>query len=137
MQKGVRRHRSTRLEARPLFFRYGSFRIKDGSFMTEFKVWNHPSYTITKMLRTSPNMSFRLVLIGVRLAAWHTLQERLALLQLSQGYAEFRCNLHDNGMFLVDFMYKALAHSDNKPIWKIKYLLRLKSLFCSFFELLS
>ena len=70
--------------------------------------------------------------LGPRLASWHALQERLTAIQLVNGYDEFRWNLHENGKFSVDFLYKALLHSEiptyenNKNIWKMKVPLKVK-----------
>jgi hypothetical protein len=113
------------------FFRYGSFLIKDGS---EIRFWedswlgNEPlmeqypalyriacykSDTIdVVMSATPPNVSFTRDLIGPRLASWHALQARLALIQLTDERDEFRWNLNGKGIFSVDSMYKALIHSD-------------------------
>ena len=78
-----------------------------------------------------PNVTFRLTLFGPRLAMWNALLGRLTLVQLWQGSVEFRGNLHKNGKFSVDFMYRALVHfdmsvDDNKKIWKMKIPLKLK-----------
>jgi len=79
-----------------------------------------------------PNMMFRRDLVGPRLAVWNVLLGRLALVQLTQGSDVFRWNLHENGKFSVESMYKALIHSDvpvdnNKNIWKMKVPLKLKN----------
>jgi hypothetical protein len=49
---------------------------------------------------------------GLAFLAWHALLGRLALVQLSQERNEFRWNLHQNGSFSVDFMYRTLSHTD-------------------------
>ena len=127
------------------FFRFGSFLIRDGS---EIRFWedtwlgNTPlkdqypalyniargkSDTIAVVLSQSPpNVSFRRDVLGARLDSWNALQERISDMQLVHGYDEFRLNLHENGKFSVDSMYKTLLHSEiptyenNKNIWKMK-----------------
>jgi len=132
------------------FFRFGSFSIKDGSeirfwedkwlggatlreqFPALYNIVRHKNDTIATVMETSPpNVSFRRDLVGPRLVAWNALLERLQRIQLSQGSDVFRWNLHDNGTFSVDSMYRALIHSDvpvdsNKKIWTIKMPLKTK-----------
>ena len=55
------------------------------------------------------------------------------MVHLSHGSDVFRWNLHGNGQFSVESMYRALIQSDvpvdnNKKIWKMKILLRIKYL---------
>jgi hypothetical protein len=59
--------------------------------------------------------------------------------QLLPGPDEFRWNLHKNGEFSVDSMYKALIQLDipvdsNKMIWKMKIPLKPKFLGGIFVE---
>jgi hypothetical protein len=132
------------------FFRFGSFNIKDGSeirfwedkwmgnstlreqYHVLYNIVHHKSDTTVTVLETSPpNVTFRRDLIGHRLAAWNTLLERLAMVQLAQGTDDFRWNLHEDGKFSVDSMYKALVHSEvpvdnNNKIWKLKVPLKTK-----------
>jgi hypothetical protein len=76
-------------------------------------------------MATSPlNVTFIRDLIGPRLVAWNVLLHRLASVQPSPGADEFRWNLHANGNFSVDSMYKALILSkipvkNSKMIWKM------------------
>ena len=64
-------------------------------------------------METSPsNVTFRRDLVEPGLAAWNALLGRLAMVQLTQGLDEFRWNLHENGKFSVDSMYRALVHSE-------------------------
>jgi hypothetical protein len=44
-----------------------------------------------------------------RLASWNAMLQCLAFVQLLQGSDEFRRNLNETGLFLVDSMYKALV----------------------------
>jgi len=113
------------------FFRFGSFNIKDGSevrfwedkwlgsatlrerYPALYNIVRHKNDTITTVMGTSPpNVSFRRDLAGPRLVDWYALLERLDRIQLSQESDEFRWNLHGNGKFSVDSMYRALVHSD-------------------------
>ena len=78
-----------------------------------YNIARNKSDTIAVVLGTSPpNVTFRRDLIGARLASWHALQERLAVIQLIDGHDEFRWNLHENSQFSVDSMYKTLLHSE-------------------------
>ena len=66
-----------------------------------------------------------------RLQSWNILLQRLTTVQLSQGSDVFRWNLHGNGKFSVDSMYRALIQSgvavnNNKKIWKMKIPLKNK-----------
>ena len=132
------------------FFRFGSFNIKDGSelrfwedkwlgnttlreqYPTLYNIVHHKSDTITTVMESSPpNVTFRRDLVGPRLVAWNALIERLALVQLTQGSDEFRWNLHENGKFSVESMYRALIHSavpvdNNKNIWNMKVPLKVR-----------
>jgi hypothetical protein len=83
------------------------------------------------MATSPPAVSFRRDLLGNRLTAWNTLQQYLESIQLYPGPDEFRWNLHDNGTFSVDSLYKAIMQSDapvdnNKKIWKMKIPLKNK-----------
>ena len=71
----------------------------------------HKGDTIAKVLEFPPNVTFRRDLIGPRLQSWNILLQRLATVQLSQGSDVFRWNLHGNGKFSVDSMYRALIQS--------------------------
>jgi hypothetical protein len=55
-----------------------------------------------------PNVTFRRDLVGPRLASWNALLHRLAFVQLTPGIDEFRWNIHENGIFSVNSMYKDL-----------------------------
>ena len=134
------------------FFPYGSFSIKDGS---EIRFWEdqwlgnttlreqypalynivlgrHKSDTLAKVMENSPpNVTFRRDLVGPRLASWNELLQRLSVVNLMEGTDEFRWNLHVNGKFSVDSMYKALIQPDlpvdnNHKIWKMRIPLKNK-----------
>jgi hypothetical protein len=81
----------------------------------------------------APAVTFRRDLFRQRLIDWNALLQRLANIQLQDGYDEFRWNLHDNGKFSVAFMYNALILPDvpidtisNDKLWKLKIPLRIK-----------
>ena len=110
----------------------GNTPLKD-QYPALYNIARCKSDTIAVVLSTSPpNVSFRRDVLGARLASWQALQERLANIQLVDGHDEFRWNLHENGKFSVDSMYKALLHSEiptyenNKNIWKMKTPLKVK-----------
>jgi hypothetical protein len=140
------------MASKKIFFPYGTFSIKDGSqirfwedtwldnvplrdqYPALYSIVRFKSDTIAKVMATSPPaVSFRRVLLGNRLADWTTLQQRLESIQLSPGPDEFRWNLHSNGTFSIDSLYKAIMQSDipvdnNKKIWKMKIPLKNKFL---------
>jgi hypothetical protein len=103
-----------------------------------YSIVRFKSDTIAKVMATSPPaVSFRRDLLGNRLTDWNTLQQHLESIQLSLGPDEFRWNLHTNGTFSVDSLYKAIMQSDipvdnNKKIWKMKIPLK-KQFFCLVF----
>ena len=71
--------------------------------------------------------------MGPRLASWNELLLRLAVVNLMDGTDEFRWNLHVNGKFSVDSMYKAFIRPDllvdnNHKIWKMKIPLKIKKI---------
>jgi hypothetical protein len=79
------------------------------------------------MATSPPDVTFRPDLIGQRLVAWNTLLVRLEDIQLSPELDEFFWNLHANGTFSVDLMYKAILQYDvpldnNNKIWKMRPL---------------
>jgi hypothetical protein len=138
------------MAAKNVFFSFGSFLIKDGSeirfwedswlgneplkeqYPALYRIVRNKSDTIAVVLEsTPPHVSFTRDLIGVRLASWQALVERLANIQLTDERDEFRWNLHVNGIFSVDSLYKAILHTDiptrrNKSLWKMKIPLKIK-----------
>ena len=138
------------MASKKYFFRYGSFSIKNGSeirfwedkwlgnatlreqYPALYNIVRHKGDTIAKVLESfPPNVTFRRDLIGPRLQSWNILLQRLSTVQLSQGSDLFRSNLHGNGQFSVESMYRALIQSDvpvdnNKKIWKMKIPLKNK-----------
>jgi hypothetical protein len=134
------------------FFGLGTFSIKDGSeirfwedkwlgttslqeqYPALYNIVRHKGDTIAKILETSPpNVSFRIDLSGQRLVSWNAILLRLANIQLQPDHDVFRWNLHENGKFLVAFMYNALIQHNlsvdkgtNNRLWKLKIPLRIK-----------
>jgi hypothetical protein len=69
----------------------------------------HKSDGISMVIETpSPNVTFRRELLGCKLLAWNALLQCLDNVQLLPGVDEFLWNLHMNGKFSVDSMYKAM-----------------------------
>jgi hypothetical protein len=132
------------------FFCYGSFSIKDGSeirfwedkwlgnatlreqYPALYNIVRHKGDTIATVMESfPPNVTFRRDLIGPRLQSWNILLQRLSTVQLPHGSDVLRWNLHGNGQFSVESMYRALIQSDvpvvnNKKIWKMKIPLKNK-----------
>jgi hypothetical protein len=78
-----------------------------------YTIVRHKSDTIATVIATSPpNVSFQRDLIGPRFTAWNALLQCLDSIQLSAGPDESRWNLHANGNFSVDSLYKAIVQSD-------------------------
>jgi hypothetical protein len=78
-----------------------------------YNIVRYESDTIATVMATSPpNVMFRRDLLGPRLAAWNILLHHLDSVQLSLGIDVFRWNLHANGAFSVDSLYKAILQSD-------------------------
>jgi hypothetical protein len=129
-----------------IFFRLGTFCIKDGSeirfwedkwignatlceqYPALYSIVHHKGDTIAKVMETSPpNVTFRRDLSGQRLVSWNALLQRLANIQLQPGHDEFCWNLHENGKFSIASMYNALILPDvpikkisNNKLWKLK-----------------
>jgi hypothetical protein len=57
---------------------------------------------------STPNVSIRRDLVGIRLDNWNALLQLLTLIHLSPRLDEFRWNLKESGKFSVDSMYKTL-----------------------------
>jgi hypothetical protein len=91
------------------------------------------------MATSPPDVTFRCDLLGLRLAAWNSLLQRLDSIQLLPGSDEFCWNLTANGTFSVDSLYKVILQSDipvdnNKNIWKMKIPLKTKKIGHIFVE---
>jgi hypothetical protein len=115
------------MASKKFFFRHDTFSINDGAqiqYPALYSIVHRKSDIICTLMATSPpDVTFRRDLISPRLVAWNSLLIRLEDVQLSPGSDEFRWNLHANGNFSVDSLYKAILQSDipvdnNKKIWK-------------------
>jgi hypothetical protein len=75
-------------------------------------------------------MAFRISLVGVNLQAWHDVVAMVADVQLTNQRDRFVWGLHQNGLFSVKSMYRALlgvqAIPYNTLIWKLKLSLKIK-----------
>ena len=76
------------------------------------------------------NVAFRRSLVGVNLQAWHDVVAMVADAQLTNQRDRFVWGLHQNGLFSVKSMYRALlgvkAILYNTFIWKLKLPLKIK-----------
>ena len=86
------------------------------------------------MLSTAPlNIAFRRSLIGVNLHAWHDVVAMVVNVQLTNQRDHFVWGLHQNGLFSVKSMYRALLIAEVVPyntfIWKLKLPLKVKVFF--------
>jgi hypothetical protein len=98
-------------------------------YLTLYNIICYKRDTIFMVMETSlPNVIFIWDLISARLVVCNSLIGRLVMVKLSQGFIEFRSNLHEKGKFLVDSMYRMLTHSDHdsrvnpyqRHSWKLK-----------------
>ena len=68
------------------------------------------------MLSTIPlNVVFRRSLIGVNLQAWHKMVVMVADVQLTNERDRFVWGLHQNGLFSVKSMYRAVLEVEVIP----------------------
>ena len=68
------------------------------------------------MLSTTPlNVAFRRSLAGVNLQAWHNVVAMVANVQLTNQRDRFVWGLHQNGLFSVKSMYRALLEAEAIP----------------------
>jgi hypothetical protein len=107
-----------------IFFRLGSFFIKDGlgilfwedrwlgnytlqeQYPTLNNIVYHKSDTIAKIMETSPpNVTLWRDLSGQKLVSWHALLQRLANVHLQDGSNEFCWNLRANQIFSINSIY--------------------------------
>ena len=101
-------------------------------YPTLYNIVCHKGDTIATVMESfPPNVMFRRDLIGPRPQSWNILLQRLSTVQLSHGSDVFRWNLHGNGKFSVESMYRVLIQFDvpvdnNKKIWKMKIPLKNK-----------
>ena len=86
------------------------------------------------MLSTTPlNVAFRRSLVGVNLQAWHDVVAMVVNVQLTNQRDHFVWGLHQNGLFSVKSMYRALVTAEAVPyntfIWKMELSLKIKVFF--------
>ena len=76
------------------------------------------------------NVAFRRSLVGVNLQAWHDVVAMVANVQLTNQRDRFVWGLHQNRLFSVKSMYRALLIAKVVPyntlIWKLKLALKIK-----------
>jgi hypothetical protein len=79
------------------------------------------------------NISFRGGLVGNNHTLWYKLVARVAHIRLNDEHDKFNWGLHQNGIFSVNSMYKALIIDTrvryNMVLWKMKVPLRIKIFF--------
>jgi hypothetical protein len=82
---------------------------------------------------TPLNVAFRRSLVGVNLQAWQGVVAMVVNVQLTNQSDRFMWGLHQNGLFSVKFMYRALVIAKVIPyntfIWKLKLPLKIKVFF--------
>jgi hypothetical protein len=86
---------------------------------------------VRSVLSTIPlNVAFRRSLMGVNLQTWNNVVAMVANVQLRNQRDRFVWGLHQNGLFLVKSMYRALLGVQALPyntfIWKLKIPLKVK-----------
>ena len=99
-----------------------------------FNLFHRKYVTVHKVLNDdSLNVSFRRHLTRNNLRDWMDLGHRVANIQLGDNKDIGVWQLHKSGQFSVHSMYSALLDVRvlpiNKPIWKLKILLKVKFLF--------
>jgi hypothetical protein len=76
------------------------------------------------------NIYFRQGLVGYNLTLWHRLVARVTHTRLNEVKDKFIWGLHQNGMFSVNSMYKALIIDtrvrSHMGLWRMKIPLRIK-----------
>jgi hypothetical protein len=100
-------------------------------FPVLYNIVRKKSVSVRSVLSTIPlNVAFRRSLTGVNLQAWHNGVAMVANIQLTNQRDHFMWGLHQNGLFSVKSMYKALlgiqAIPYNTFIWKLKLPLKIK-----------
>ena len=89
------------------------------------------SASVRTVLSTAPlNVAFRRSLVEVNLQAWHNVVVMVVNVQLTNQRDRFVWGLHQNGLFSVKSMYRALLTAEAAPyktfIWKRKLTLKIK-----------
>jgi hypothetical protein len=125
------------------FLSLGKFDIGDGSqmwfwedvwirlyplkslFPALYNIVRKRSASVRSVLSSIPlNVAFRRSLVGANLQAWHIVVAMVANVHLTNQRDRFVWRLHQNGVFSVKSMYRALLVSQAMPyntlIWKLK-----------------
>jgi hypothetical protein len=131
------------------FLSLGKFDLGDGSQVRFWEdVWIRPrplkslfpalynivrkkSASVRTVFSTTPlNVAFRRSLVGGNLQAWYEVVAMVADAQLINHRDRFVWGLHQNGLFSVKSMYRAVltvqAIPYNTLIWKLKLPLKIK-----------
>jgi hypothetical protein len=100
-------------------------------FLTLYNIVRKKNASIRPVLSTTPlNVAFRRSLMVVNLQAWHNVVTMVANVLLTNQNDRFVWGLHQNGLFSVNSMYRALlgvqALPYNTLIWKLKLSLKIK-----------
>jgi hypothetical protein len=100
-------------------------------FPTLHNIVRKKSASVRLVLSTRPlNVAFRRSLLGVNLQAWYNVVAMIADVHLNNQRDCFVWGLHQNGLFSVHSMYRALlnvrAIPYNTLIWKLKLPLKVK-----------
>ena len=103
-------------------------------FPALYNIVRKKSASIRTVLSTTPlNVAFRRSLVGVNLQAWHDVVAMVVNVQLTNQRDHFVWGLHQNGLFSVKSMYRALLIAEVVPyntfIWKLKLPLKVKVFF--------
>jgi hypothetical protein len=76
------------------------------------------------------NVAIKRSLTGVNLQAWHNVVAMVVNIQLANQRNRFVWGLHQNGLFSIKSMYRALLGTQALPyntfIWKLKLPLKIK-----------
>jgi len=100
-------------------------------FPALYNIVRKKSASVRTVLYTTPlNVAFRRSLMGPNLQAWYNVVLMVANVHLTNQRDHFGWRLHQNGLFSVNSMYRALlgvqALPYNNLIWKLKLPLKIK-----------
>jgi hypothetical protein len=100
-------------------------------FPALYNIVRKKSASVRSILSTIPlNVAFRRSLTDVNLQAWHNVVVMMANIQLTNQKDRFVWGLHQNGLFSVKSMYRALLGTQAIPyntfIRKLKLHLKIK-----------
>jgi hypothetical protein len=100
-------------------------------FPALYNIVRKKSASVKMVLSTTPlNVAFRRSLVGANLQAWHQVVTMVVNVQLTNHRDRFVWGLHQNGLFSVKSMYRALLIAQAIPyntlIWKLNLPLKIK-----------